>query len=322
MDKNLIDYLKGNNIPYETSVDLKKKTWIHRGGICDLFISPNSSEQLLRVAEYLYGNKIGFHLFGHTSNLYVLNTSNISVVLSTKKCNKYELFDDKIVCESGVGVIRIANDMVLNGVSGFEYLTGLPGTIGAAIYNNSSCKNNSISQLLIDADVLLEDGRLVTMTSEDMCFSFRTSIFKEGRLRGVIIRARLKVQHADAVTLQMIAKANSEDRERRLEGHAKNLGCTVNRCFINGRMPIHYYVLYHAYFILLKIMGVSSTIRKKKAKDFLCKISGYKKVAPYISNINPIIFVWRDENADEMFPLYLDFMRKVYKTDKVEIEII
>lgn len=322
MDNNLKRFLDINKIPYETNVDLKKKTWIHRGGLCNLFISPDSSEQLLKVVKYLYSTDTKFQLLGHTSNVYILNTCDIPIVVSTTKCNKYELVGQEIICEAGAGVIRIANDMIQQGISGFEYLTGLPGTIGAAICNNSSCKSNSISKLLVKAEVLLENGELITMTPEDMQYSFRTSILKEKRLRGVIIKAVLRAERGNATELLRIAKENNEDRSRRLEGNAKNLGCTVNRCFINGRMPLHYYLSYHLYLTMLRLVGVNTVTRKRKAKNLLCRISGYKEVAPYISDINSIVFVWRDAGADKVFPLYLEFMRKVYKTDKIEIEII
>lgn len=315
-------HLDINKISYETNVDLKKKTWIHRGGTCDLFISPSNSEQLLCIVKYLYANNIKFLLLGHTSNIYIRNSSNVSIVVSTKKCSKYELKNDKIVCEPGAGVIRMAKDMIQQGVAGFEYLTGLPGTVGAAIYNNSSCKSNSISQLLVSAEVLLEDGQLITMTPEDMQFRFRTSIFKDGKLRGVITKAILKVEYGDVAKLQEIAKNNDEERSRILAGYTQNLGCTVNRCFINGSMPFFYRFLTRIYAGLLRLMRVSSVKKMKKQKDFLCIISGYKKIASYISDVNPIIFIWKDEKADKVFPLYLEFMAKIYKTDKVEIEII
>lgn len=315
-------HLDANNIYYETNVDLKKKTWIHRGGKCELFISPQNSSELQVVVKYLYLNDIKFQLLGHTSNVYILNTTNIPIVVSTMKCCKYELLTDKIICESGASVVRVANDMIQQGVAGFEYLTGLPGTIGAAIYNNSSCKSNSISQLLISAEVLLEDGRLVTMTSDDMKFNFRSSVFKDKQLKGVIVNVILKVEHGDTNLLKKIAKSNDEERGRRLEGNAKNLGCTVNRCFINGRMPLFYYLSYHIYRGTLRLIGKTEIEAKSKAKDFLCKISGYGEISPYISIKNPIIFVWKDSKADELFPLYLKFMAKVYKTDKLEIEVI
>lgn len=322
MNKNLIHYLDANSIFYETNVDLKKKTWIHRGGMCELFISPSSCNQLLDVAKFLYSVNIKFQLLGHTSNVYILNTSDIPVVVSTRKCNKYQLQDDKIVCESGVSVIHLANDMLKQGIAGFEYLTGLPGTVGAAIYNNSSCKSNSISQLLVSADVLLENGQLLTMSVDDLKLRFRTSIFKDELLRGVIIKMVLKAEHGDPIKLQEIAKANNEERSRILEGYRQNLGCTVNRCFINGKMPLFYRISTLIYTIILRTLTIEPTERRIKQKKFLCTISGYKKIIPYISDKNPIIFIWKDSLADEVFPLYLEFMEKIYRTDKVEIEVI
>jgi hypothetical protein len=57
-------------------------------------------------------------------------------------------------------------------------------------------------------------------------------------------------------------------------------------------------------------------------KRVLCFISGYNTIARYVSDKNPVIFMWLDEGADSAYPLYIEFMRKVYKTDKIEIEVI
>lgn len=322
MNYELISYLKTHSVAYETNVDLRNKTWIHRGGIAGLFISPSCAEELERVVLYLYINNIQFLLIGHTSNLYILNDCNKSVVVSTAKCRNYSLEGDRIYCESGVGVIRLAKQMVKEGVQGFEYLTGLPGTIGGALVNNSSCKNNSVSSLLISAKVVLKEGTTKTFYPDDFKFEFRNSVFKMGEIEGTIISAVLSVQKGDAAELQQIAKQNDKDRAKRLEGHANNLGCTVNRCFINGRMSIWLRVL-----MILNRLFVSPFIKTEEAKriqrrDLICSVTGYKQIAPYVSSKNPIIFSWHNEGADVAFPLYLDFMRKVYKTDKIEIQII
>lgn len=320
--RKLVNFLITHNIKYEENIDLKKKTWIHRGGMCNLFISPSNASQLETLVQYLYQNELKFQLLGHTSNVYILNSTNIPIVVSTIKCNKYEVVDNHILCEAGASVIHLAKNMISQGISGFEYLTGLPGTIGAAICNNSSCKQNSISSLLVSAEVMLSNGQKVSMTAEQMEFKFRTSIFKEKRIDGVILNATLRADRDDAEKLMKIAHENNIERKRILEGHAQNLGCTVNRCFINGRMPLKYSIPNRIFYVLLKICRVKELVIRKYSKNFLCIISGYSTVAPYISNINNIIFVWYDEGADKEFPRYLEFMRKVFKTDKVEIEVI
>lgn len=321
MDK-IIKFLDRNNIPFEENISLKKKTWIHRGGMCSLFITPTNSRELEQTAQFLYKEKMDFLLIGHTSNLYILNNCNIPVVVSTAKCNKFEISGNTIICEGGVGVPRLAKTMSQQGIAGFEHLHELPGTVGAAIYNNSSCHSNSIAQLLVSAEVVTSDGNITTLYAKDFNFKFRTSIMKEGTLKGVITKVYLKAECGNAEEFLKIATATKEKRKNNLEGNAMNLGCTVNRCFINGNMPLKYSIPLKLYGYWLKLRKNDILTIKKKCKEYICRISGYQGIAPYISDKNIIVFMWKDEGADKVFPLYLEFMRKVYKTDKVEIEII
>lgn len=316
-------FLEKENIPYESNVSLKKKTWIHRGGMCALFITPINSNELELTARFLYKLKCKFLLIGHSSNLYILDSCDIPIVVSTAKCNKYEITGgDTIKCECGASVSRMAKDMSLQGVAGFEYLHELPGTVGGAVYNNSSCYSNSIADLLISADVVTEDGETRTMHPEEFEFKFRTSIMKEKRLNAIIVRMVLKLERGNAALFEELAEKTRLIRKKKLEGNAKNLGCTVNRCFINGRMPLRYMFPEKLYGIWLYLTERDSSTRTKKRKEFLCEIAGYKQISKYISDKNVIVFMWLDEGADTAFPDYLEFMRKVYKTDKVEIEVI
>ncbi len=322
INENLTNYLNLLTISYETNVNLKKRTWIHRGGIAELFITPVNAEELEKVVSFLYSKNIEFQLIGHTSNLYILNSCDISVVVSTSKCRYFSLENGVLYCESGVGVISLSKQMIKQGVKGFEYLTGLPGTIGAAIVNNSSCRENSISQLLVSAKVIMKDGTVRTFFPQDFDFKFRMSVFKKRVVEGTIISAILKAEFGDANKLQQIAEANDKDRAIRLEGHANNLGCTVNRCFINGNMPLWLRIALFINGMLVKPFIKTEEAQCNQRKNLICLLSGYRIIAPYISSKNPIIFRWIDDGADAVFPLYLEFMRKVYKTDKLEIEII
>lgn len=319
---NLIQFLDANSIPFEKNVELKKRTWIHRGGMAELFISPSSALQLESTVFFLYKESVDFILIGHTSNLYILNECNLTVVVSTHKCRNFVLNRNELFCEAGVGVINLSKKMVEKGIKGFEYLTGLPGTIGAALVNNSSCMENSIAELLISAKVVLSDGSIHTFTTKEFGFEFRNSVFKKKLVNGTIISAVLRAMPGDVEELKKIAADNKRNRELLLEGHAKNLGCTVNRCFINGKMNffLKLALWLNSRFMRLFIKSVQQ--QQEYNKKFLCWITGYSSIVPYISSKNPIVFMWLDAGADRAFPLYLEFMRKVYKTDKLEIEII
>lgn len=318
--KYLIEYLIDNGIPFLEKVDLKKKTWIHRGGMADIFIQPKSKEQLASTISFLYKCSLDFLIVGHTSNLYIRNTTNIPIVVSTLYCSHYSIVDNQIECEAGVSVIKLAKDMVSKGIKGFEYITGLPGTVGAALVNNSSCKSNSISALLVEADIITPDGRCVTMTPTDFAFDYRTSAFKEGTVKGTLLSARLRVEQGDAEELKSKSDNNEKSRSEAIEENAKNLGCTVNSTFSLGPMPWRYKIvadICDKIFQILRCENPYLTTRR-----ILCFMSGCSKAFPYISPKNVIIYMWLDENADEAFPYYLKFMKKIYKTESLEIQVI
>lgn len=321
-NSDLRSYLDSNHIAYDLDVDLKKKTWIHRGGLAGIYITPSNSNDLESLIIYCYRNNIEFLLVGYTSNIYILNSCNIPVVISTIKCRNYVVEENIVYCEAGVAVVHLSKQLVQQGYMGFEYLTALPGTIGAALVNNSSCKSNSISELLIRAKVVLSDGTIRYFKREDFKYDFRTSIFKNAEKQGVIVSAELSLRKGNIDELIKISKDNIEDRNRYLGSNSKSLGCTVNRCFINGNMPLWLSLLSRLFSLVVRLFIRSRYRRRELVKNFICWLSGYQSIAPYINPNSIIIFMWLDEEADNQFPRYLEFMKKVYKTDKVEIQII
>ena len=313
-------FLNENRIKYETSIDLRKKTWIHRGGIASFFVSPSKSIELEKVVSYLYHYNITHLIIGSSSNIYILNSTNFPVVVSTLSCNSYEVKDELIECECGVQVSKLAKQMIDLGIKGFEYLTKLPGTVGAAIYNNSSCKNNSISELLVDVEIATPYG-IKKIPAEELHFTFRSSDLKKHTLEGVILKARLRKEYGNKEQLEKLSKANELERKKTLEGPARNLGCTVHKAYCNGPMPFQYRIPYLIYSKIVSLLVKDDLKRKRLSKAFLLTITGHSGLNPYISNYLSLTFIWKDDEADNHFDEYLEFMKNIYKTDKIEIEI-
>lgn len=321
MDNGIIKQLQKNGIPYEENVDLKKKTWIHRGGTARLFVQPSCVQELQDCVEYLYAINQSFLLVGHTSNLYIHNECNLDVVISTTHCNAFTFKDGIVECDCGAAVSKVAKASIDAGLQGMEYLTTLPGTVGAAVCNNSTVKESRVADLLVDLDFIDEKGHLTVLNPSDLDFSFRSSAIKKGTINGVILRVRLCLKDGNAEKLRVVASQNEERRKRILEGPIQNLGCTVNRTFSKGKMPKKYRIRLDIYTKLISFF-VPVDKRKNKIKNYILRIAGYKELAPYISDKQMITFIWRDEKADDCFPRYLEFMSRVYQTDSLEIQEI
>lgn len=310
-------FLSENSIPYEEDVELKKKTWIHRGGCAKYFISPNDTLQLQKLCSWLYLNKIEFDLIGHTSNLYFVNDYNPYIVVSTRSCNKIVVEPGYIICEPGVGVIKLSRECVKLGISGFEYLTELPGTVAAAIYNNSSCKSNSISALLESIDFLRTDGVVEILKPNDLGFTYRNSLLKSKALKGVILKVCLRRIDSDPAYLMSIAERNKEARKAIFNNNVRNLGCV----FDNPSLSLSHRLILRLCAIFYRIVRFRGGSVDNFKKKVLLRITGYSELEPYICDKSLIIYKWDDDGADKLFPIYCDFAKKVLHTSDLEIEI-
>lgn len=212
-------------IPFEENVSLKKKTWIKTGGIVSLWITPKGVEQLKKTIVLLKSGDIEFELVGHTSNLYYLNNYNPKVIISTRNVSQFVENEDCIECACGAPSSSVSRYCVERGYTGYSGLVNLPGTVGAAIHNNSSCFDCSISEHLIDCVFYdLDRNEEVCLNPNDFDFAYRTSKLKKKELRGVLLSLRLdKKQGVAGMEIAKAARA-TQIRKTTQETSAYTLG--------------------------------------------------------------------------------------------------
>lgn len=316
MKLELDSLLDNKNIIYEKDLSLSNKTWIKTGGICSCWITPVSVTQLAEVCRYLYLNHVAFDLVGQTSNVFFHSTYNPQVVVSTVKVNQYVVEGDTLTCDCGCNVTKLAKEMLAGGYAGFYGLVGLPGTVGSAAVNNAGCFSCSISSMLINADVLQPDGTVKTFTKEDFGYEKRSSAFKRGDVKGVLLSLKLKLEEAENIEDE-IRKSEETKRYRmtRQEGPTKNLGSVYAHKVMrrNLKNMIASFIVKIA-----GAMGVSSPAKLKKRT--LLSLYGYRDLDKYISDKTINTFVWKDEDSETAFKRYKEFMSRVHKSLELEIE--
>ena len=309
-------FLYENSIPFKENVLLSKKTWIKTGGICSYWITPNTLVQLEEVCNYLYTKGIKFDIVGQTSNLFYHSTCKPQVVISTTNINQSVIKGDVITCDCGCNVMHLAKKAMEAGYAGFYGLIGLPGTVASAVVNNAGCYGCSISSMLISADVLMSDGSVRTMVKKDFGFIKRSSVFKRKEVNGVILSVNLKLKTADDVDGEYRkAERVSIDRKRNQEGYAMNLGSIyatkTRRKNIKNAISA----------ICVKVAGwIGYSDKAIVQKHTLLRLYGYRDLDQYISNKTINTFIWRDICAEHKFCRYKQFMSKVYRDLKMEIE--
>lgn len=194
--KAILSKLQEKGVIFEQNILLKDKTWIKTGGTVSLWVAPNSVEQLESAITILLENNRVFELVGHTSNIYYLDDYNPEIIVSTRKVNNFKDKDEYIECDCGTSVVKLSHYCVERGYVGYCGLVNLPGTVGAAICNSSSCFNCSISEHVISVIFYnTETKQIQTLTHDDFEFTYRNSRLKNKELKGVILSVRLnKIQ--------------------------------------------------------------------------------------------------------------------------------
>lgn len=310
------EFLITHKIFFEESALLSKKTWIKTGGICSYWIAPDSIQQLKKVCSYLYQNNITFDLVGQTSNIFFHSNYNPEIVISTVKVNQYEIKDDIFTCDCGVNVIRLAKDSLSKGYAGFSGLVGLPGTVASAIVNNAGCFSCSLSSMLISADVLFPDGTIRTLSKEDFHYSHRSSAFKRGELKGIILSVKLKAKKADNIDEELKkAESSTNYRKNKQEGYQRNLGSV----FASRKMKKNARNIITVG--LSRIISLFRLMPQRKAQKYLLlKLYGYQDLFLYVSDKNVNTYVWKDDKAETLFARYKQFVNEVFDNSVIEIE--
>ena len=310
------EFLSENNISYDENVSLASKSWIKFGGIASLWISPKTVSELEEVCRYLYGNNIAYDLVGQTSNIFFHSTYNPQVVVSTVKVNGYSIEGNILTCDCGCNVMKLAKEMLTEGYAGFYGLVGLPGTVASAVVNNAGCFDCSISEILISAEVLMPDGTITTFKKEDFGYEKRSSKFKRGEVKGIVLSVKLKLQKA--VNIDEEYKKSEETkiyRKTQQEGPAKNLGSVFAVRIMRRNLRNN---------IVKAAMRVLPTLLRKEPryiqKKAILLLYGYCELDSYCSDRQINTFIWKDENAEAAFEKYKEMMNKVYKDLQIEIE--
>lgn len=330
MDKIISQFLDSIHIDYAENVSLAKKTWIHRGPIVPYYIQPSNVDELRLVVGFLCNNKKDFKVIGHTSNLYFKDTFHTDAIITTRKMTVFSEKEGKLICDAGVNVSQLSKYCVERGIMGFEGLVGLPGTVAAAVVNNSSCFKCSIYELLTDVDVILYESNgtcsFRTIKRDELGFTYRSSAIKRGELNAIVLKVCLKVNKTNNIEeLKQKAQYNIDLRKKTQEGKAKNLG-SVFSGYRSHKIKITSFgicgIPKSFVFKLREHFRRTDKDYKLRRNAYLLTLFGYKDIIPYVSKKNINCFMWLDKDADRAFGRYYEFMHRYADCNPLEIEVL
>lgn len=160
---------------------MKKHTTFKIGGAADYYIVPKNCEELCSVMKECTENNIPYIVLGNGSNVLVSDYGIEGAVISTEKINDVR-FSEKntIYADAGAKLSKTANFAADMSLSGFETLSGIPGTVGGAIFMNAGAYGGEIKDIVYKVYTLDKCGNKKTFLNEECLFGYRKSIFSSG----------------------------------------------------------------------------------------------------------------------------------------------
>ena len=220
--------LNKENLYYDEP--MAKHTSFKIGGPADVFIKVDNIEELKEILDLSKKNQIPLTIIGNGSNLLVTDKGirGITAKLNLKDIEiKNENNKQIIKVEAGVPVGLLAQKLLKEEITGFEELSGIPGTIGGAVIMNAGAHGKEIKDILKKVTAMDYDGNIYEFTNEECKFSYRNSKFQKEKY--IILQATLELEKGNSTEIKEKMDEYMQFRKEKQPIEYPNAGSTFKR---------------------------------------------------------------------------------------------
>lgn len=187
-------------------VSLKKYTTYKLEEKAKEIIFPETKEELISILKELKGQK--YMIIGNGSNLIFKNNYD-GILINLKEINDLKIEDNIVKVDAGYNLIKLSRITANLGLSGLEFASGIPGTVGGSVYMNAGAYKSDMSNVIESIRVLDENLNIKEIKNKDLNFSYRHSLLQEKNY--ICLDVTLKLVHKNKEEILDLIK----DRKRR-----------------------------------------------------------------------------------------------------------
>lgn len=184
-EKKLEYILKKDQI--KTAESLSGHATFKMGGKADYFVMPQSPEEIVELIKLSKQEKVPFYVLGNGSNMLVGDKGYRGVIIQIGKGMEQVEFGEtieektKVTASAGISLGKMAKMLAKKGLTGFEFASGIPGTLGGAITMNAGAYGGEIKDCILRAKVIDKEGQILILEKDDLELGYRSSVIqKEG----------------------------------------------------------------------------------------------------------------------------------------------
>jgi len=158
---------------------MKAHTTFRVGGPADCLVELENTEQLQKVQHYLAQIEIPYVVLGNGSNVLVSDEGYPGIVLQIgERMNRIIVDGSCIIAQAGALLSQVARIAMEQGLTGLEFASGIPGTVGGGVVMNAGAYGGEMSQVVMKVTVVNAEGEILELENETMEFGYRHSVIK------------------------------------------------------------------------------------------------------------------------------------------------
>lgn len=194
------------------NVSFKDYTTYRAGGKAKWMVFPKNVDALVELIRNLKALEIPYMILGKGSNVLFSDKNYKGVIIKLDQLDSVTWRGNKVTAGAGVSLIKLAMMACKKGLSGLEFATGIPGTVGGAIYMNAGAYKSDMGYLVTSVKVLTPSLRIITMVNRELQFHYRTSFLKT-HPGYICLEATMKLKPGKREEIEDLVR---ERKERRL----------------------------------------------------------------------------------------------------------
>ena len=209
---------------------MRNHTSFKIGGNADLFVSVVNEDELKEALNYAKLKNLPITIIGNGSNLLVSDNGIRGLVIKIDiQFLKIENNKKDIVVTVGSGnkIMALGIQLKEKEISGFEELSGIPGTIGGAVFMNAGAYGKEMKDMVVSTKCMNREGKVFELSNEEQKFEYRSSIFNQKEY--IILETKLKLEKGNKENIEQKMKEYLNKRKEKQPLEYASAGSTFKR---------------------------------------------------------------------------------------------
>ena len=207
---------------------MKNHTTFKIGGPAQYYVTPESVTQIQEVVSLCRDMNIPLHVIGNGSNILVGDDGVDGVVLALfNTFSDYEIKANVITAQAGMSLIKLAVIALREGLTGLEFASGIPGSVGGAVYMNAGAYDGQMKDVVTSVTVLDEAGNIRILGRDELDMGYRTSAVAKHNM--IVLQVIIELKAGDKEQIKDRMNQLSELRKQKQPLEYPSAGSTFKR---------------------------------------------------------------------------------------------